>query len=473
MPFLDAPDTIVAELTAEARSILARVKTGDVTYRHLGWQMGRGGYQDEVVSASSAKQTIALIGQPNDNEKIIIGGVELVAKSSGANGTTQFNIGLTRAETAENLKAAINRNADLSPYFFATVSATTVMVTCLVNGAIGNFISISATGIWASLGGANFAGGFGSSGSNPVKITPFFDQASEAHAVIKVVGNNFDAGDAVVINGVFFAVNVDWAHGTSVAGTALNIVEAIKESRHERIARVITALVDPLDATKIIIKSFITGDISNCLPVVIYDLGPSDNLDILDTASGGKSTFLEDPAYPVPPNLATFTLPDGKIERPSSSSVSFVCRVPEGATGMNGYGELGIWAEVTKSNFSPEIGDYLVLDILPTSGSVLEFTVRYHGFKKNQEIKFRTSGSLPSGVVAGVTYYVQNPTEDTFEISTVPDGSSLPVVSGGAHSGEHFVVTGVNRKFLFAHAHFPLQCKNDRTLLTYRIVVNF
>jgi hypothetical protein len=49
----------------------------------------------------------------------------------------------------------------------------------------------------------------------------------------------------------------------------------------------------------------------------------------------------------------------------------------------------------------------------------------------------------------------------------------LPAINSGANSGEHIVTTGVKRRFLFAHAHFPLQCKNDRTLLTYRIVVNF
>jgi hypothetical protein len=414
-----------------------------------------------------------VLSQPYPGDKLIIGGIELEAKASGANGTSQFDIGSGRSETASNIKAAINRNAELSQYFNATVAGTLIGITCTVNGGIGNFVTISTTGSWANLGGSTFSGGFGSSGSNPVKITPFVDLATEAEAIIEVVGNDFNEGDAIVLNGVLFAVNVDWAAAATVAGTAQNIAEAIISSKNPRVARVLTAAIDPLEPTKIKVKSFVTGEIGNCLPVVVYDLGPTDNFNLLETSSGGISTTLEDPAYPVPPNLATFTLPEGKLEQPSSSSVSFVCRVPEGATGINGYGELGIWAEVTRSNFSPEIGEFLVLDVQPTLSQALEFTVRYHGLQKDQEIQFRTSGTLPSGVLSGVTYYVQNPTEDTFEISSTPEGFSLPAINSGANSGEHIVTTGVKRRFLFAHAHFPLQCKNDRTLLTYRIVVNF
>lgn len=473
MPFLDAPDTIIAEITAEARSILARAKTGDVVYKHLGWQMGRGGYQDEVVSATSAAQTITILTLPADGDHVILGGVDFTAKLTGANGTTQFGVGGSRSETAQNLRDAINRNATASPYFFATASGTLVTVTSLVNGAFGNFVTLATSGSWASLGGNTLAGGFGTSGSNPVKITPFVDIATEAVAVIEVVGNNFNSGDAVVVNGVFFAVDIDWTPGPTLAGTAQNIAEAIRESRHPKVARILTALVDVDAPTQVKIKTLITGEVANCLPTVVYDLGPTDNLDLLDTASGGKSTTLQDPAYPVPPNLAFFVLPDGKVEQPSSSSVSFVCRVPEGASGVNGYGELGIWAEVTRSNFSPEVGEFLVLQIVPSVTGALEFTVRYHGLKKDQEIYFLTTGTLPRGVLPNARYYVQNPTEDTFEISTIPDGASLPVLDQGAHSGTHTLFTGLNRKFLFAHAHFPLQCKNDRTLLTYRIVVNF
>jgi hypothetical protein len=97
------------------------------------------------------------------------------------------------------------------------------------------------------------------------------------------------------------------------------------------------------------------------------------------------STTLIDPAYPVPPVLGTFTLPDGRIELPSSTSVSFVMRIPDGVIGMNAYGEIGIWVEVLQSHHPMEIG----------------------------------------------------------------------------------------RKVLFAVGHFPILCKTDRTLLTFRVIIAY
>lgn len=477
MPFLDAPDTIVAQLTAEARSILARVKTGDVVYRHLGWQLGRGGYQDEFTSSQAAKQKLTVTNFPVQGDTVTIGGAVLTAYLTGANGTTQFEIASTLEDIAENIKAAINVNSTLGQFFLATREGTEVTVECRVTGGIGNFIAVSTSGSWLTLGASRLTGGTGLSGSNPVKVNEFKDQATEAKAVVQVVGLDFEAGDAIVINGAFFAVNVHWLPAETLEVTAQNIVDAIKDSRDSRVYRIVTADLDDEDPTKIIISTYITGAISNSLPLYVWDLepnpsSPTPNLEIVQAASGGLSTFLQDPAYPIPPSLATFTLPDGKIETPTTNSVSFVCRVPEGNTGVNGYGELGIWAEVVESNFKPEIGEFLVLEILQDEMGVLQFHVHNHGLVEGQNISFSTTGSLPEGMESGRTYYVKNPTADLFEIAQVLGEESLSTDSL-SNSGVHTMHTGLRRQFLFAHAHFPLQSKNDRMLLTYRIVVNF
>ena len=478
MPFLDPPDTVVAQLTAEARSILARVKTGDVVYKHLGWQLGRGGYQDEFTSAKAAKQTLEVVDFPAAGNTVNIGGAILTAFLSGANGTTQFDIGATLEDTAENLKVAININSILGQYFLATREGTVITVECRVKGGIGNFIALSAEGSWLDIGGSRLSGGLGQSGANPVKVLTFEDHATEAKAVVQVTGLDFEPGDAIVINGLFFAVNVHWVPAETKEVTAQNIVDAIRDSRDPLVYRLVTAELDAEDPTKIIISTFITGAISNALPIFVWDLepnpaSPTPNLTLLEAATGGVSTFLQDPAYPLPPSLASFTLPDGKIETPSTSAVSFVCRVPEGNVGVNGYGELGIWAEVVESNFKPELGDFLVLEILEGDGEVIQFHVHNHGLVEGQGITFSTTGSLPQGVNEGQTYYVKNPTPDLFEIAAVLGEDSLTITDSIENTGEHLLHTGVKRKFLFAHAHFPLQSKNDRMLLTYRIVVNF
>ena len=46
-----------------------------------------------------------------------------------------------------------------------------------------------------------------------------------------------------------------------------------------------------------------------------------------------------------------------------------------------------------------------------------------------------TTGALPTGLTAGVTYYVLNPSGLTFQLSTSPTGS--PIATSGTQSGTH------------------------------------
>ena len=48
---------------------------------------------------------------------------------------------------------------------------------------------------------------------------------------------------------------------------------------------------------------------------------------------------------------------------------------------------------------------------------------------------FTTTGTLPSGLTLGATYYVINPTATTIQVATVPNGVALSLTSGG--SGSH------------------------------------
>jgi len=61
-----------------------------------------------------------------------------------------------------------------------------------------------------------------------------------------------------------------------------------------------------------------------------------------------------------------------------------------------------------------------------------------HGLQSGATIKFSTTGSLPTGIVAGREYYVspQNITANTFSITALPNSEVL-VVTTGAGSGTH------------------------------------
>ena len=58
-----------------------------------------------------------------------------------------------------------------------------------------------------------------------------------------------------------------------------------------------------------------------------------------------------------------------------------------------------------------------------------------HGLAANDPIAFVTTGALPTGIVAGTTYYVNNITTNTFEISATAGGTSIATT--GTQSGVH------------------------------------
>lgn len=64
-----------------------------------------------------------------------------------------------------------------------------------------------------------------------------------------------------------------------------------------------------------------------------------------------------------------------------------------------------------------------------------------HGLEAGAPVLFDTNNALPSGLTYGVTYYVLNPMDDTFQLATSPT-SETAVVLGSAGSGVHVGVSG-------------------------------
>lgn len=64
-----------------------------------------------------------------------------------------------------------------------------------------------------------------------------------------------------------------------------------------------------------------------------------------------------------------------------------------------------------------------------------------HGLANDDPVIFSTTGTLPTGITAGVTYYVINKATDDFEVSATRGGAAINLT--GAPSGTHSIVSPV------------------------------
>lgn len=66
-------------------------------------------------------------------------------------------------------------------------------------------------------------------------------------------------------------------------------------------------------------------------------------------------------------------------------------------------------------------------------------TLNGHGFPANAPVVLSTSGTLPTGLTAGTTYYVVNPTANTFQLSATKGGAAIN--TSGSQSGTQSVAS--------------------------------
>jgi pectate lyase len=66
-------------------------------------------------------------------------------------------------------------------------------------------------------------------------------------------------------------------------------------------------------------------------------------------------------------------------------------------------------------------------------------TLNAHGMAADQKIVFETTGALPTGLVAGTTYFVSAPTANTFQVAATAGGAAINTT--GTQSGVHMVRT--------------------------------
>lgn len=90
---------------------------------------------------------------------------------------------------------------------------------------------------------------------------------------------------------------------------------------------------------------------------------------------------------------------------------------------------------------------YAVGTVTMTIATPCVVTWAGHGLAANTPISFTTTGALPTGLVAGTTYYVLAPTTNTFNLSAAPAGAAI--ATSGTQSGVHTATAiPVNCQFL-------------------------
>lgn len=159
---------------------------------------------------------------------------------------------------------------------------------------------------------------------------------------------------------------------------------------------------------------------------------------------------------------------------PAVEDTYLTANVPVGATSMEVAHDTG-WVNGDRIDLGGQsvqgIGDLTVYTVTSVSGKTINFTPaiaatggtrlagatgtlsiaspcvatwssgRGHGLKVNDEIYFRTTGVLPTGITAGTKYYVTSvPTMHTFTFSATLGGAA--VVTTGTQSGVHTICVG-------------------------------
>ena len=81
--------------------------------------------------------------------------------------------------------------------------------------------------------------------------------------------------------------------------------------------------------------------------------------------------------------------------------------------------------------------DFTSSDISTTNDTI---TITSHGLSNNDPVQFSSTGTLPTGLSSGITYYVVSSTSNTFKVSATSGGAAVDITGGG--SGTHTVSAG-------------------------------
>lgn len=134
--------------TAQTLGNLKNVSIANA-FRNIGkWfeQIGIGGrdFNGYVISGGVQASGTFTFSSIADADTLTVAGTTFTAKTSGASGATEFNIGGSDAQAAINFAAAVNANTAVNTQVIASITASAVAtVKSFEMGLIGNNIPIS------------------------------------------------------------------------------------------------------------------------------------------------------------------------------------------------------------------------------------------------------------------------------------------------------------------------------------------
>jgi hypothetical protein len=118
--------------------------------------------------------------------------------------------------------------------------------------------------------------------------------------------------------------------------------------------------------------------------------------------------------------------------------------------------------------------------VLPSDIDAIAGTITHanHGLTNGTTLQFGTTGTLPSGLSAGTTYYVTAATTNTFKVALTADTNAAAVVLGSQGAGLHSVLYGiipgaptVGSQFLYAISNFPARTKLASSRETFTVSI--
>ncbi|KKN72782.1 hypothetical protein LCGC14_0407490 [marine sediment metagenome] len=385
MPFFPSQtDDPIAILTLEGRNLLARSiiarsqLTGNeplrtlVSFRLSGFAMGDGGYKlDNPLQISSisdattqALATIAITDNRFDTtDNIRINGVDfpvgivVVATGTASGGgtdaggpTSGYNDGVV-----DNLGGGGGTLITTGLSINAHIGQRLRIVSGTLAGLDEEIVSNTQTTI--EIGITDFNGALFpvSQPPNPADGTDVgksWDQSGSDGTVVPDITTTYQILTASPGAGT-------WVPGDTVEDTAQNLADAINASTNPLIQNVVRASVVNAVVT---VAALAAGTAGNENTLVEFDAGGTgiNNFDVLPgtgSLGGGASPSLESAAFPAgaPSDVEAFL----DIERPNAEAVSLVCRVPQDV-GNVGFGEIGIYADITDSVNPLEIGNRIL-----------------------------------------------------------------------------------------------------------------
>jgi hypothetical protein len=132
---------------------------------------------------------------------------------------------------------------------------------------------------------------------------------------------------------------------------------------------------------------------------------------------------------------------DITANRPPHYGWAFMCTKAGGSTVQGATGTTGA-TEPLWRNENPKMAFADLAKAVTINIGTGVFTSAAHGWSSGQAVRFRTTGTLPTGITTTTTVYIRDVTADDFKVAATPGGTAIAL--SGTQSGTHEVLTAVN-----------------------------